>query len=723
MYFFPRLSVILSKNNLVKIWLCFSLVSLSTTNIFAEGFQRPDNHRGLDLVCSSSLKYFFDQTKTGNSIWSPFLRDVVSPILGFGGMFNSENGNIINKDFKVKGNMLFFPKTGEEVVQLIVSLDPKIKQAYFKYNIETKILMLKGNESVEEQQELLRQLVVGTNFSPYVQSPAKKIQRNALGLSKMILKNDQVQVMDVVKHYLSVLKEGTAQQAKMARKLLFVAPTGMGKTEIFKRLFSIRLKSKKPKIHIVLSDKIFLSKTLKKEIEQIEDDSVQIIEWDGTNLSDPRKLEEVVRDFKKSKKHLVIISTVQSLRNVKNQYSENNDTLKAFRDELSTVFFDEAHHIGAEHTSHLMDYFVNQATQKDLFMLGVTATPFHEEKSILDIFNHSVYFSYIDDAESVIDRLDQAIDDGNPLELEIGAREVLEQLKMGIRKGELTPIRSQTILNENALSIPTGKMFIKGKGNRYRFNPDYYEHLFERLKLKILDNPKGMIIVNSQEEAKELAAYLNRNKETFNRRFDYVSSVRGVNENLEVQRRYETGEVDYIISVRMLDEGVRFKGMTLYIDLNTTFTVRSMLQRLGRVLGLELNKHGVDVVYLAPNNFLELNIPDEMLLFLEEMKHGSLSLKHNSDEVEVVDHLIYKIKNLINGRLEAKIEENLKNPESYFTELAEISSRQVSNYSIRKLRLIKVLRKMSKDERVELRDYIKKKNQRTWEYFCLEIDK
>jgi hypothetical protein len=94
----------------------------------------------------------------------------------------------------------------------------------------------------------------------------------------------------------------------------------------------------------------------------------------------------------------------------------------------------------------------------------------------------------------------------------------------------------------------------------------------------------------------------------------------------KIRGAFSRGEIDVLITVKMLDEGINFPNMSLYVDLNQKVPVKQRLQRMGRVLRIKEDKFGATVVGFAHQDADTLR--DELQL-VERFRDGKLSHKES----------------------------------------------------------------------------------------------
>lgn len=239
--------------------------------------------------------------------------------------------------------------------------------------------------------------------------------------------------------------------------------------------------------------------------------------------------------------------------------------LDAFQpDEFDYIVIDEAHRTGSQGYRDIMEYFTPE------FYLGMTATPNRTDGyDVFALFNHVIAFQIT---------LQDAL-----------AEEMLAPFHyFGI---------SDLEIDDEAVDDPT--MFSRLTSD------DRVRHIAEKIEEYTVNksNRKGLIFCNRNKEASELSA-------KFNALGYHTAAISGKNtdeERNDAIARLESGELEYIFSVDIMNEGVDIPSLNQIIMLRRTDSSIIFVQQLGRGLRLDDSKEYTLVLDFIGNyqsNFL-----------------------------------------------------------------------------------------------------------------------
>lgn len=234
------------------------------------------------------------------------------------------------------------------------------------------------------------------------------------------------------------------------------------------------------------------------------------------------------------------------------------------------ILVDEVHRAGAASFGRVLDYF------RPKFLLGMTATPERTDgENIFEIFDYNVPFEI---------RLNTALELGmlSPFHYYGVADFTFED---GTSTSEVTPLsrlvaveRVQHIIN----AIETyGQSGIK---------------------------PRGLIFCSRKEEAHELSKLLN-NAQLHGKplRTQALTGEDSIESREEAVERLERGELDYLLTVDIFNEGVDIPSLNQVIMLRQTQSSIVFVQQLGRGLRKVAGKEYlvvIDFIGNYANNFL-----------------------------------------------------------------------------------------------------------------------
>ena len=270
-----------------------------------------------------------------------------------------------------------------------------------------------------------------------------------------------------------------------------------------------------------------------------------------------KKMEIFDSNFQINNKDEVIFAMVQTLNKEKN--------LNIFpKDYFDYIIVDEVHHGGAKTYQSLFEYF------KPKFLLGITATPERtDDFNIYQLFNYNVAYEI---------RLEDAMEEELLCPFHyFGISDIL--------------INGKSIDEKTSIKNLTSDERVEHILDKSR----YYSYSGEKLHC--------LIFVSKVEEAKILVEkFLEKNIKAV-----ALSSENSDNEREEAIKKLEQGEIDYIVSVDIFNEGVDIPCVNQVILLRPTTSAIVYIQQLGRGLRKYKNKDYTVVLDFIGNyekNFL-----------------------------------------------------------------------------------------------------------------------
>lgn len=450
----------------------------------------------------------------------------------------------------------------------------------------------------ERGRAYVQQLLLGTDLHPYVATAAVRAERQALGESPLFLKASQE---DAVRAISDADREGV-------RKQLLVSPTAWGKTEVLKAYLAQRLGNGGPKLHVVLADQNHLVQQLQGEAKALcAPARCRVLRWGGGSES-AASVDDLLAEAARGDTPVVLVTTIHSFKAAVSRGGWDANVSR-LRPALNTLVYDEAHHSGAPQAKVLIEGLVD-APGSPTALFGMTATPTHSRVGIQQFFDEGAHWAYLEKGATQ-----------RPVE------QVVDQLSHAIQRGELTPFDRTYFVSPQSLGLD-GSLFVTGAQGRRTLDPARYDALFKRMAPLFQEHRHGFIAVGTIEEANAVGAYLNRN--LTGRSFAVLHSRLSAEERDRIQRLYKEGKIHFLVTVKYLDEGVRYPDMSLYVDLNRNVGSRQFLQRIGRVLALEPGKERVDVVSLME---LDERGVREHLSLIDQVLAGKLQLPSPPDAV------------------------------------------------------------------------------------------
>jgi len=334
-------------------------------------------------------------------------------------------------------------------------------------------------------------------------------------------------------------------RGKGARRVLVVSATGTGKTAL--AAFHVGLVNPARFLFIVHREQI-----LDRAIEEF----INIL---GVHDDQVGKLAGGVRDTGKR----FVFATVQSL--------SRPDVLNQIEpDAFSYVVVDESHHVGAQTYRRVMDHL------KPEFTIGLTATPERSDQSdVFELFDYNVAYEIRLQAALEADML-------APFHY-YGVADV--EFEDGTTTDDATSVERLT--------------------SRLRA-----EHVVKNLELygQAGVPPKGLIFCSRVEEANELSTQLNvLNLHGRPLKTVALSGLHSVETRLETVAQLEGGEIDYILTVDIFNEGVDIPSVNQIVMLRQTKSAIVFVQQLGRGLRKSPSKDYtvvIDFIGNYANNYL-----------------------------------------------------------------------------------------------------------------------
>lgn len=491
----------------------------------------------------------------------------------------------------------------------------------------------------------IRKWLRGHPLHTYIYDPTSKDKQPG------IIANERIGLGEDARHLKQVQEQGmqAASEAILDghESFLFVAPTGTGKSEVMMRVLGDQIdrnaafdRSKNPeeqqkarRLQILVADKNNLVDQLYDDAMGLKTEEEYIVfRWGGVPKKPgpgmppeppPPTLEEIIKLAEQKGKQVVLVTTVQSLvPRIKEGDTQFN--IFSLQNVLSTVAFDEAHHAGAAETAPILRQLTDRKSGSRAFLYGTTATPTHQDvKLISEIFKGHAFWAYLDVPADFRSR-------GGQMDRDVW--EIIKQLELAIDAGELHHFITEFIDPElyefrtgSPLFIPSkeaevlqGRDSKKKKsskkaepdpdeeedegeglderGNRMVMDPRHYKNVIDRLKPSLEKHQRGFMTVATKTEAEEFTKALNEAygiKEvdpSGQRKFAFLHSGLHPDEKEKVVADFKSGKINHLITVRMMDEGINVPELTFFADLTRSTSVKSLLQRIGRILRLSIGK-------------------------------------------------------------------------------------------------------------------------------------
>jgi superfamily II DNA or RNA helicase len=506
---------------------------------------------------------------------------------------------------QAKGQLKFSVLIESDAKAPIVLLTPTQKNLVLPENFEVSTTQLESS---------IRQWLVGNELHPYIGSK-KSLELAAInGRTTEQLRPIQREAFAA---YKGLLEQG-------AHTMLNVAPGGTGKTEFARHvivdrittLLTDRQQTKTQKLIIVLGDQRLLLRQLKRNILPQSSQLASVVgssTWGDRNS--PIPLRQFITNISNSDQPHILFSTTQSFKS--NYLNASKADQMTFNELTDLIVIDEGHLVGAPQMRDLLPLI--QGTEREHkntapFVLGMTATPVHSEANISEIYRHNVYWTYLDSAQEFLtNRLNQT----NTNERSVS--ELITQLGSAITEGDVTPIDRIHFLNSLEFSTESEPMFVKERADaigRSVLNPELYPKIFARLRPLIDTKTKGFLTTATTTEATRVYHYL---KDSFpNKRFAVLTSDLSDIQVRDIDKQLRSNEIDFVITCKMLDQGIDLPNLQTYIDLTSSISPRQLVQRMARTTRLAAGKHTTQLAFLLPLNEAtireSLELIDQMLI-------------------------------------------------------------------------------------------------------------
>lgn len=247
------------------------------------------------------------------------------------------------------------------------------------------------------------------------------------------------------------------------------------------------------------------------------------------------------------------------------------ETMQAFAaDHFDYVVIDEAHRVGASSYRRIIDYL------RPEFLLGMTATPERTDSfNVYELFDYNVPYEI---------RLQHALD-----------------------ANMLSPFHYYGITDA---TFDDGTTVDAGSDLSRLVTPARVDHLVHALETygQAGVQPRGLIFCARTEEARQLSASLNE-RPLHGRRLRTVAltGTDSVDDREAAVARLENGELDYILSVDVFNEGVDIPSVNQVVMLRQTQSAIVFVQQLGRGLRRSAGKEYlvvIDFIGNYANNYL-----------------------------------------------------------------------------------------------------------------------
>lgn len=242
------------------------------------------------------------------------------------------------------------------------------------------------------------------------------------------------------------------------------------------------------------------------------------------------------------------------------------------RDAFDYILIDEVHRAGAESFQRVLEHFTPK------FLLGMTATPERSDgKNIFEIFDYNV-----------------------PYEI---------RLNSALELGMLAPFHYYGVAD---LTFEDGTTTTDATSLNRLIAEERVEHILATIAkyAQAGISPRGLIFCSRNDEARELSVLLNAQMLHGKKlRTVALSGSDSIEEREQIVERLEAGDLDYILSVDIFNEGVDIPTLNQVIMLRQTQSSIVFVQQLGRGLRTAPNKEFLVVIDFIGNYANNYMIP------------------------------------------------------------------------------------------------------------------
>ncbi|PST45657.1 RNA helicase [Bifidobacterium callitrichos] len=351
-------------------------------------------------------------------------------------------------------------------------------------------------------------------------------------------------------------------------RAIIVSATGTGKTYL--SAFDVREYQPRRMLYIAQQQQI-LTKAMQSYRKVLGCDESELGLYSGTSKQQDRRY---------------VFATIQTM--------SQSDVLAQFAsDEFDYILVDEVHHAGAKRYRQLIDHFKDAG-----FMLGMTATPERTDGiNIFELFGHNIAYEI---------RLQRALDEGMLCPFHYyGIAEYLgsqEDPDHGDDHPRIEVSDEISAEDDAQLQYEISQLATEG---RVRYIIDKLEQ-YGQPGLPVT----GLVFCSRQEEAHELSRLFNRHmNQQAERPYRTVAVTSKDEQGRKVsdqeRERYvkqlEDGDLDYLFTVDMFNEGIDIPALNQVVMLRNTESSIVFTQQLGRGLRKFPHKDSVTVIDFIGN--------------------------------------------------------------------------------------------------------------------------
>lgn len=228
------------------------------------------------------------------------------------------------------------------------------------------------------------------------------------------------------------------------------------------------------------------------------------------------------------------------------------------KDHFDYILIDEVHKAGASSYHRVIDYF------KPNFLLGMTATPERTDGfNIFELFDYNIAY-------------------------EIRLQEALEE-------NMLSPFHYFGVTDY----VKDGELISESTNLKILVEEERVTYLLEKLQYYGCSGniPKGLVFCSRKEEAKTLSTLFQQKGHPST----YLTGEHSLEEREKQVERLERGEIEYIFTVDIFNEGIDIPKINQVVMLRNTQSNIIFVQQLGRGLRKDPSKEFVTVIDFIGN--------------------------------------------------------------------------------------------------------------------------
>lgn len=453
------------------------------------------------------------------------------------------------------------------------------------------------------------QVSAASRFHPYkweADSLRSRIRTLIFSDSEVALRPTQREFDDLR----TLLNEDLDVRANV-KSLLFVAPTGTGKTRILGLGVTDKVKSFRPgsekKLNLVLANNANIVDQLGRDIgKQVLEDvgagRVRLLQWGGSN-SDQMTVDQLIRTLDQSDVPIVLVSSFQSMASRVREDQKLFEVMKR----ASFLGIDEAHNSTGKTYKRVMaqalevakrDREASAHVRDSLDILGVTATPYSRSSTIrtVDLFDYTYRAG-----EMTPRQFAYQVRRGSTLERSAVKNDILEWYSIE-KQRRLAAMRGEINSPENFTFIRPNRSMFETRNGQPRVVITRLKEEWKKI-LPDLDVRAPGIVHAYPRDAKNVAEALSSVTKK-NYVTDAGLTVRQRDELYDAfkfGKEYKGKKIDGLVIGRMKLEGLDFPDAGWFVSLKRYTYFPDNIQEAGRAMRLAHDKPTPAIFFFAEN--------------------------------------------------------------------------------------------------------------------------